>query len=126
MQDESSVNYADPDIWLTLAAAASAHPPRVTPFASWVQCESGWAWRRRLPDFDLWAVTSGNGVARLAGKSIRVSAGTVLMLRPGDEVDIDQDENDRLHVGYCHYDYRNRPAARLLAPRVVSLTERRA
>ncbi|MBE1592393.1 helix-turn-helix domain-containing protein [Nonomuraea angiospora] len=123
MDAESSADYADPDIWRRLAAAAATHLPRAGRFASWVRCEPGWAWRYRIPDFDLWAVTSGKGVARLAGGSIHLSAGTILMLRPGDEVDVDQDEDDRLHVGYCHYDYPTPPAARLLAPRVVSLTE---
>jgi AraC-like DNA-binding protein len=106
-----------------LSAAAATHVPLTGRHASWVRCEPGWAWRYRIPDFDLWAVTSGTGLARLAGESIELSAGTVLMLRPGDEVDVDQDEDDRLQVGYCHYDYPTRPDAAVLTPRVVRLTD---
>lgn len=115
--------YADPEIWRILAAAAATHVPLAGRSASWVRCEPGWAWQYTIPDFDLWAVTSGIGLATLAGESIDLSPGTVLMLRPGDEVAVDQDEDDRLQVGHCHYDYPHRPDASVLAPRVVSLTD---
>lgn len=119
----AQADYADPEIWGVLAAAAGTHGPRAGRQASWTRCEPGWAWRYRIPDFDLWAVMAGTGRARLAGESIELSAGTVLMLRPGDEVDVDQDEDDRLEVGYCHYDYPARPQAAVLPPRVVRLTD---
>ncbi|MFD7159611.1 helix-turn-helix domain-containing protein [Kribbella sp. NPDC059898] len=109
------------DHWQQLAAAAAENPVRAGVHASWVRCEPGWAWQHRLPDFDLWAVTDGTGTARLAGETVPLSSGTVLMLRPGDEVDATQ--NDRLTVGFVHYTYAHPPDPILLAPRVVRLTE---
>ncbi|MFI7066802.1 helix-turn-helix domain-containing protein [Kribbella sp. NPDC050124] len=116
-------NYADQDVWLKLEAVSTTNPVRAGIHASWVRCEPGWAWQYRLPDFDLWAVTEGTGTATVAGQVVRLSAGTILMLRPGDEIDATQHEHNRLNVGFVHYDYPAPPADELLAPRVVRLTE---
>jgi hypothetical protein len=72
-------DYTDQDLWRRLASAAAANPVRAGVHVSWVRCESGWTWQHRLPDFDLWAVTDGAGTATMAGETVRLSAGTVLM-----------------------------------------------
>jgi len=94
MHTKSSADYADQDFWRRLSTAAGTNPVQAGVHASRVRCEPGWAWRHRLPNVDLWAVTDGTGTATVAGRSVRLSAGTVLMLRPGDEIDATQDEID--------------------------------
>ncbi|MFB6853966.1 MULTISPECIES: helix-turn-helix domain-containing protein [unclassified Streptomyces] len=92
--------------WERLGAALSGPwAPRARPGGGYVHCEPDWSWHLVLSDHDLWCVLDGVGRARLNGRDITLTAGCVLMLRPGDEIDAHHDPRNPLTVAYQHYSH---------------------
>jgi AraC-like DNA-binding protein len=120
---EVEIDYFGADVWARLDDSARTFRATAGTRANWVRCEPGWRWRFTLRDYDVWAVTRGRGTANVNRRPVAVGAGTVLMLRPGDVIDAQQDESDRLEVGFLHYSFETRPPEELLPPRVVQLPE---
>ncbi|MEU6662121.1 AraC family transcriptional regulator [Streptomyces sp. NPDC046821] len=77
--------------------------PQAQPGSGHVHCEPDWSWTLVLSDYDLWCVLGGIGRARLNGQDFTVTSGCVLMLRPGDEIEVRHDPANPLTVGYQHY-----------------------
>lgn len=70
-------------------------------------CGENWSWKRKLQDYDIWYVLSGNGQITINGKSYNVAAGTCCVLRPGDEVEAYHDPEDRFTLIYYHFSITN-------------------
>ena len=65
---------------------------------------AGWSWRPRLRDYDLWLVRGGQGTASINDLPlIPLTPGTLLLLRPGDEALMTQDEAAPVSVTFCHF-----------------------
>ncbi len=69
-----------------------------------VECEPGWSWNPRTNDFDLWLVLAGHGTAQLAGQSVDLVAGMMVVLRTGDAGRFEHERDHPLTVAYCHFD----------------------
>jgi AraC-like DNA-binding protein len=82
-----------------------SHVPRPTSDYGRVRCEIGWSWRPALRDYDLWLVLTGRGRAQVADLDVRLGAGSLFVLRPGDTGVFHQVPDDRLTVAYCHFDF---------------------
>ena len=68
-------------------------------------CPPGWRWQPTLADFDLWFALSGSGELHLNGRTLPIRAGTLLLLRPGDDVWAIQDPDDVMDVIFIHLDF---------------------
>jgi AraC-like DNA-binding protein/mannose-6-phosphate isomerase-like protein (cupin superfamily) len=102
----SGVDYADPHCWERLAASlATRHVPHPAGGFGRVRCEPAWSWQPTLDDFDLWLVLGGRGAADIAGTDVTFGAGSMFVLRPGDNGSFTQQPQDRLHVSYCHFHF---------------------
>lgn len=75
-----------------------------------VRCEAGWEWNVRLPDFDVWMVVAGQGIATVSGCEYQLRAGTTLLLRPELAVHARQNPGRRLRVVYAHFRITDRGA----------------
>ncbi|SEN15133.1 AraC-type DNA-binding protein [Paenibacillus sp. OV219] len=69
------------------------------------RCEKGWDWSPKLPlhDYDLWYAMEGKGEMFINGTCYPVSKGSCFLIRPGDRVHAEQDEEQRLTVIYIHF-----------------------
>lgn len=90
--------FATPDAWLaSKLLAPTGRYGRHDPLP-------GWSWRPRLLDYDLWLVRGGFGQAHIDGSpSVRLTPGTLLLLRPGDRGTMSQDEDAPVSVTFCHF-----------------------
>jgi AraC-like DNA-binding protein len=127
------IDYARPDVWAELTRSFDCWPVTSSGHSGWVRCEPAWHWQHRLIDFDAWSVASGTGRAMIVPDDggdpldVRLSAGTTLLLRPGDVIDATHRADDPLSVGFVHYDQArpegDRVPAWLLPPRVLRLAD---
>jgi len=83
----------------------SQYEPRPSWNRGHMVCPPGWRWQPTLADFDLWFAMSGSGELHLNGRTLPIRAGTLLLLRPGDDVWAIQDPDDVLDVIYIHLDF---------------------
>lgn len=112
------MDYRQPGVWDGLAdALETSFSPEPRPVFGHVTCEPGWSWRFSMRDYDLWLVSGGRGTVFVGDQRIAVSAGSLLVLRPGDTGWGVQDPNNRLTVTYLHFDMV-RPGSRSETVRV--------
>jgi AraC-like DNA-binding protein len=80
---------------------------------------SGTDWWRTLKDFDLWFVWSGRGKMELGTKTIPLSAGTCVWMRPGQRYVTTHEPAHPLGVNFFHFDLldsQGRSASRRTTP----------
>lgn len=107
-----SFDYGQAGGWEALTEAlTSRFSPRPGKVFGHVICQPGWRWSREHRDYNMWLVTAGRGSGKVAGQTVSLVPGTLLLLRPGMQVDICQDESSRLTVTYVHFDFV-RPGSR--------------
>ncbi|MGW2515261.1 helix-turn-helix domain-containing protein [Streptomyces scopuliridis] len=102
--EENNTSRRTAQWWQRLGSALGGPwAPRARAGSGHVRCEPDWSWRLVLSDYDLWCVRDGLGRARLNGRDISLTAGCLLMLRPGDEIEAHHDPHSPLTVTYQHY-----------------------
>jgi AraC family transcriptional regulator of arabinose operon len=103
---DASIDYSEADVWERLSHRLTHDfEPRPSGSFGRVECEPGWSWRTRLPDYDFWFPVKGKGLLRLEGRSYAIRPGTLFFLRPGDNSMATQDPADPLTVIYIHLDF---------------------
>lgn len=64
----------------------------------------GWTWRTRIGDhFNLWLALDGKGTLHTAGSRHALSAGSVVVLAPGQEVEIEHDRRRPMRNFSAHF-----------------------
>jgi len=110
--------------WAELISLVSANPPRPASECGSFECEPDWSWRRRFSDFDAWLVVHGSGHGSINDERADVQPGSLLVLRPGDEVTMDQDPRDRLSVLAVHFAFRDARTGEAVEPEPRWLPDR--
>ncbi|HCE43508.1 MAG TPA: hypothetical protein DET40_08170 [Lentisphaeria bacterium] len=73
-------------------------------------CMTKWSWNfASMKDCDLWLVLSGKGMLRVNGVDCKLSAGSVLVLIPGNRVHGSHDPKNPLKVAAIHFDFIGNP-----------------
>lgn len=113
----SQIDFHSPDAWDQLAERFLKHfDPRPSARCGRVECEPGWNWAFRLPDYDLWLAVGGSGTLCVNGTEYQVSPGTLFCLRPGDTGWAVHDPENRLTVVFLHFDFYAPGDERIVAP----------
>jgi AraC-like DNA-binding protein len=91
--------------------------------AAVARCEAKWSWHppaENFTDFDFWLVWAGRGELRCEDESVPVRAGCAFCLRPRLHYHATHDPNDRLGIGFVHFDYVD-PSGRVVHPKEAGL-----
>lgn len=65
---------------------------------------AGWTWRARIGDhWNLWLGLDGTGILRLADRAHELSAGSVILLPPGQEVEVAHDRRRPMRNFSAHF-----------------------
>ncbi len=65
---------------------------------------AGWTWRARIGDhWNLWLALDGTGTLRSAGRMQELTAGSVLLLAPGQEVEVAHDRRRPIRNFSAHF-----------------------
>lgn len=105
------IDYSDGDVWGRVARfLGSEAVARSSRNCGRWECGPDWRLRLALPDFDLWFVIRGRGRMSIlnAGEERDVSAGMMVLLRPGDSVTAEQMPDDPLTVLAVHMYFADR------------------
>ena len=106
MSAGSQVDFHAPDVWDDLVQQFVTHvDPRPSNRCGRVECEPGWNWKFRLPDYDLWLAVEGTGTMCINGVEYDIRPGTLFCLRPGDMGWAVHDPQDRLTVVFLHFNF---------------------
>ena len=102
----AQIDFQRPDAWEELARhLLTRADPRPSPRCGRVECEPGWNWHFRMPDFDLWLAVGGAGALCVNGVEHEIRPGTLFCLRPGDTGWAVHDPENRLTVVFLHFDF---------------------
>lgn len=77
-----------------------------------ILCEPAWKWQRRekrLPNYDLFYVWSGEGEVFLNGATYDVGRGSCFLFRPGDDTYATHNPQKPLTLTYIHFDLAGTP-----------------
>ena len=90
-----------------------------------IHCEPNWQWRKRekrIPNYDLFYIWSGEGNLVLNGKSYDVEKGHCFLFKPGDETSATQSPQNGLKLTYIHFDITGKTLISPSSHRVVANT----